>query len=121
MSSNQSYVHGASDKQLIGQTIGRFFDDACARHAGREALVVRHQNVRLTYAQLKSRVDALACGLMRLGLAPGEPIPNQDYIAGEVSEALSARFGVPASVTFLEKGAIGLKGFIKMQRVVDAE
>lgn len=70
MSSNQSYVHGASEKPLIGQTIGRFFDEACARHAGREALVVRYQNVRFTYAQLKSRVDALACGLMRLGLAP---------------------------------------------------
>ena len=58
---------------------------------------------------------------LEVRLAPDEPIPNQDYIAGEVSEALSARFGVPASVTFLEKGAIGLKGFIKMQRVVDAE
>ena len=42
MSSSASYVHGASDKQLIGQTIGRFFDEACARHAEREALVVRH-------------------------------------------------------------------------------
>ena len=51
MSSTASYVHGASAKQLIGQTIGRFFDEACARHAEREALVVRHQNVRLTYAQ----------------------------------------------------------------------
>jgi hypothetical protein len=30
--SELSYVHGASDKPLIGQTIGRYFDDACARH-----------------------------------------------------------------------------------------
>ncbi|ENO88222.1 AMP-binding protein [Thauera linaloolentis] len=74
MNSTASYVHGASGKQLIGQTIGRFFDEACARHAEREALVVRHQNLRLTYAQLRSRVDALACGLMRLGLKPGERI-----------------------------------------------
>ena len=69
-----SYVHGASEKRLIGQTIGRFFDAACARHAAREALVVRHQNVRLTYAALKQRVDALACSLMRLGLKRGERI-----------------------------------------------
>ncbi|HAG75400.1 MAG TPA: AMP-binding protein, partial [Thauera sp.] len=68
MSSTASYVHGASEKQLIGQTIGRFFDEACASHAEREALIVRHQDVRLTYAQLKLKVDALACGLMRLGL-----------------------------------------------------
>jgi fatty-acyl-CoA synthase len=39
-----------------------------------EALVVRHQNVRLSYAELRLKVDALACGLRRLGLAPGERI-----------------------------------------------
>ncbi|NMG27307.1 AMP-binding protein [Aromatoleum evansii] len=69
-----SYVHGASEKRLIGQTIGCFFDEACARHAAREALVVHHQNVRLTYAALKQRVDALACSLMRLGLKRGERV-----------------------------------------------
>ncbi|HHW62370.1 MAG TPA: AMP-binding protein [Rhodocyclaceae bacterium] len=96
MSSNQSYVHGASDKQLIGQTIGRFFDEACARHAEREALVVRHQNVRLTYAQLKSRVDALACGLMRLGLAPGERIGiwSQNTMEWALTQFASAKAGL---------------------------
>ena len=94
--STQSYVHGASDKQLIGQTIGRFFDDACARHAEREALVVRHQNVRLTYAQLKSRVDALACGLMRLGLAPGERIGiwSQNNMEWALTQFASAKAGL---------------------------
>ena len=94
--STQSYVHGASDKQLIGQTIGRFFDEACARHAEREALVVRHQNVRLTYAQLKSRVDALACGLMRLGLAPGERIGiwSQNNMEWALTQFASAKAGL---------------------------
>ena len=69
-----SYVCGASAQGLIGETIGRYFDAACARYAAREALVVRHQNLRLSYAQLRERVDALACGLMRLGLAAGERI-----------------------------------------------
>ena len=94
--STQSYVHGASDKQLIGQTIGRFFDEACARHAEREALVVRHQNVRLTYAQLKSRVDALACGLMRLGLEPGERIGiwSQNNMEWALTQFASAKAGL---------------------------
>ena len=94
--STQSYVHGASDKQLIGQTIGRFFDEACARHAEREALVVRHQGVRLTYAQLKSRVDALACGLMRLGLAPGERIGiwSQNNMEWALTQFASAKAGL---------------------------
>ena len=74
MSNALSYVHGASDKPLIGQTIGRYFDEACARHAGQDALVVRHQNVRLTYAELRLKVDALACGLRRLGLEPGDRV-----------------------------------------------
>ena len=96
MSSSQSYVHGASDKQLIGQTIGRFFDEACARHAEREALVVRHQNVRLTYAQLKSRVDALACGLMRLGLEPGDRIGiwSQNNMEWALTQFASAKAGL---------------------------
>ncbi|QRM18286.1 AMP-binding protein [Dechloromonas sp. TW-R-39-2] len=70
----QSYVHGASNQPLIGQTIGAYFDEVCARFAEREALVVRHQNVRMTYATLKETVDNLACGLRRLGLKPGERI-----------------------------------------------
>ncbi|MCK6407945.1 MAG: AMP-binding protein [Thauera sp.] len=96
MSDTQSYVHGASAKPLIGQTIGRFFDEACARHAEREALVVRHQGVRLSYAQLKSKVDALACGLMRLGLAPGERIGiwSQNTLEWTLTQFATAKAGL---------------------------
>jgi fatty-acyl-CoA synthase len=72
--SQPSYVHGASSQSLIGQTIGQYFDAACERHASREALVVVHQEVRLSYGQLRQRVDALACGLARLGLQRGDRI-----------------------------------------------
>jgi fatty-acyl-CoA synthase len=69
-----SYVHGASDQPLIGKTIGQFFDDACAKWATRSALVVRHQNVRLNYAELREAVDNLAAGLLTLDLNPGDRI-----------------------------------------------
>ena len=69
-----SYVHGASPTALIGDTIGAHFDRMAAKHASREALVVRHQGVRWSWAELKRRVDNLACALRRLGLAPGERI-----------------------------------------------
>ena len=69
-----SYVHGASDQPLIGKTIGQFFDDACAKWATRPALVVRHQNVRLSYAELREAVDKLAAGLLTLELNPGDRI-----------------------------------------------
>jgi fatty-acyl-CoA synthase len=69
-----SYVHGANDQPLIGKTIGQFFDDACAKWATRSALVVRHQNVRLSYAELREAVDNLAAGLLTLDLNPGDRI-----------------------------------------------
>ncbi|CAM5331400.1 AMP-binding protein [Thauera mechernichensis] len=96
MSSTASYVHGASEKQLIGQTIGRFFDEACASHAEREALIVRHQDVRLTYAQLKLKVDALACGLMRLGLEPGDRIGiwSQNNMEWALTQFATAKAGL---------------------------
>ena len=69
-----SYVSGASSKPLIGQTIGRLFDAVCAAHPEQLALVARHQGIRWTYADLKRRVDALAAGLLCLGLSTGDRI-----------------------------------------------
>jgi len=69
-----SYVHGASETPLIGETIGRFFDGAAERWGERTALVVRHQNVRFTYRELLARVDRWAAGLLGLGLRPGDRV-----------------------------------------------
>jgi fatty-acyl-CoA synthase len=69
-----SYDHGTSGARLIGETIGNHFDRAVARHADREALVVRHQGVRWTWSELRHRVDMLAAGLLRAGLEPGDRI-----------------------------------------------
>lgn len=74
MKTSLSYVHGASVVPLIGQTIGQHFDAVAERFAQREALIVRHQGVRWTYAQLAEKVEALACGLLRLGLLKGDRI-----------------------------------------------
>ncbi len=91
-----SYVHGASDKALIGQTIGHYFDEACAEHAEREALVVGYQGVRLSYQQLKRKVDALACGLIRLGLEPGDRIGiwSQNNMEWALTQFATAKAGL---------------------------
>jgi fatty-acyl-CoA synthase len=70
----QSYVHGASDAPLIGDTIGQHFDLAAARWADRDALVVRHQGIKWSWSELRARVDDLAAGLIALGLEPGSRI-----------------------------------------------
>ena len=70
----QSYVHGTSDKALIGDTIGAHFDKIVARWPDRDALVVRHQDIRWTYGEFKRRVDALSNGLIERGLEPGDRV-----------------------------------------------
>jgi fatty-acyl-CoA synthase len=69
-----SYVHGASDRQFIGDTIGAHFDRIVERFGERDALVVRHQQIRWTYRELKERVDVFAAGLLALGLKRGDRI-----------------------------------------------
>src|ERR1700733_11755643 len=70
----QSYVNGASEVPLIGETIGQFFDTVGDKHADLPALIVRHQKVRLSYGELRNEVDKLAAGLLTLGLQPGDRI-----------------------------------------------
>jgi fatty-acyl-CoA synthase len=71
---DQSYVHGASAMPLIGQTIGQNFDAAVTKWRDEDALVVLHQNIRWTYAELQLEVDNFAAGLLSLGLEPGDRI-----------------------------------------------
>ena len=70
----RSYASGVSGKPLIGETIGENLERAVARFGDREALVVRHQDVRLTYAELDTHVNALARGLLGAGLAKGDRV-----------------------------------------------
>lgn len=70
----QSYASGTSDVPLIGATIGAQFDTAVARWGARDALIVRQQDIRWSWVDLKERVDAFAAGLMDLGLDPGSRI-----------------------------------------------
>ena len=70
----QSYVHGASAIPLLGDTIGVHFDQAVRRWPNAAALVVRHQNIRWTYSELQREVDAVAAGLLALGLEPGDRV-----------------------------------------------
>jgi len=74
MSKTNSYVCGTSDQPLIYQTIGDAFDEAVERWADKEAIVVRHQDIRWTYRQLAEAVDAFAAGLLALDLEPGDRV-----------------------------------------------
>lgn len=74
MKYTQSYTSGISDTPLIGMTIGDLFDQTVAQYPDNEALIVRHQNIRYTYSQLKEQVDQCARGLLAMGLQKGDRI-----------------------------------------------
>ncbi|HXJ64416.1 MAG TPA: AMP-binding protein [Actinomycetota bacterium] len=69
-----SYVHGATDVPLLGETIGRHFDRIALAHPDSEALVSRHQGVRFTYGELHAEVQRVARGLMALGVDKGDRV-----------------------------------------------
>jgi fatty-acyl-CoA synthase len=69
-----SYVCGTADAPLLGETIGQSLDLAVRRWGDREALVSPSHDVRWTWREFAGRVDALASGLLALGLESGARI-----------------------------------------------
>lgn len=65
---------GPTEPPLLGGTIGAALDRAAERWPDGLALVSRHQDIRLTWAELKAEVDRVACGLVAQGLEPGERV-----------------------------------------------
>ena len=70
----KSYYCGASTTQIIYETIGGFFDRVAEKYPDSQALILRHQGVEWTYAELQRRVDQLAAGLLTLGIVPGDRV-----------------------------------------------
>ena len=69
-----SHATGRIDTPLIEETIGQHFGVMARRFPSLEALVFRHQGVRLTYAELDSQTDRLASALLRTNLQPGDRV-----------------------------------------------
>ena len=70
----QSYMTGEGTGQLLYETIGAVFDRIVDAHPDDPALVVRHQDIRWTWRELRERVDRLATGLIELGIEPGDRV-----------------------------------------------
>ena len=69
-----SYVCGTSERPLLYQTVGDTLRIAAERWPEREALVVRHQRLRLSWRELDARVDQLARAFLAYGLQPGDRV-----------------------------------------------
>lgn len=68
----KAHVTGRTDEPLIERTIPALLADTVTRFRDREAVVFRAQGIRWTWGEFAARVDALAGGMMRLGLARGD-------------------------------------------------
>ncbi|WP_066272862.1 AMP-binding protein [Hydrogenophaga palleronii] len=69
-----SHAAGAHQPPLLDSTIGAALAGAAQRWGEREALVIPQQGVRWTWAELLERTDALAAGLLALGLQRGDRV-----------------------------------------------
>ncbi|MCW4461993.1 AMP-binding protein [Sphingomonas sp. BT-65] len=69
-----SHVCGADAPPLLEHTIGEALVRAAAQWGDRNALVSVAQGIRWSFAESLARADALAGGLLALGLKPGERI-----------------------------------------------
>lgn len=71
---HQSYVSGASEKPLLGITIGDMLNLSTEQYPERLAFVGVHQNVRWTYAELLKNVDDCARALMSIDIQKGDRV-----------------------------------------------
>ena len=90
-----SYVHGACDVPLIGETIGDLFDRVTEKMPDNEALVSCHQGLRYTYRQLQAACDLLARGLMACGIQKGERVGiwSPNYAEWVITQFATAKIG----------------------------
>lgn len=69
-----SLVRGSGQPALLEKTVGQLLTEKAAQFPEVDALIVDHQGIHWTYAELESRANRVACGFLRLGLRPGDRI-----------------------------------------------
>ena len=70
----RSYVVGENTPPLRYTTVPDTFRETVSRHGPRDAVVLPQERRTLSYHDLDREVDALACGLLALGLEKGDRI-----------------------------------------------
>src|SRR5258708_33943187 len=69
-----SYVHGASDVPLLGETIFQNLRRTASRFGDHEALVAAPQGRRTTYRRLVEECEGVARGLLARGVRNGDRV-----------------------------------------------
>ncbi len=69
-----SLASGSTDIALIEETIDANFQRTVKLWGDRDAIVVRHQNIRWTYKELDARIEEVARGLIAAGIEHGDRV-----------------------------------------------
>ena len=69
----KSYACGA-EVPLLEKTIGEVLSDSVKRNPSGDAVVSCHQNLRLSYSELKEKAECTARGLWGMGVRPGDRV-----------------------------------------------
>jgi fatty-acyl-CoA synthase len=87
---------GRTDLPLLDETIGAALDRAVATWPERDALIVRHQDLRLSWSELADEVDRVARGLLRRGARPGDRLGvwSPNHAEWVLTQLATARIGV---------------------------
>ena len=90
-----SYVCGPSTPTLMGRCIGQILDDTADQYPERDALVVKHENRRFTYRQLKTEIELAARSFLSLGIKKGDRIGIWSTNSSEwvITQFASAKIG----------------------------
>jgi non-ribosomal peptide synthetase component F len=67
-----AFAKGPNNPPLLDMTIPQHFKSIVQDHGDRTAVISRHQNRRLTYQELDLESDAVARGLLGLGVRRGD-------------------------------------------------
>jgi fatty-acyl-CoA synthase len=70
----KSYISGTSEKALLGYTVGELFDKIAAKYAEKDALVVKHQDIRWSYREFREIVNQCAFALLESGIERGDRV-----------------------------------------------
>ncbi|NNG43769.1 AMP-binding protein [Pseudoalteromonas sp. NEC-BIFX-2020_002] len=69
-----SQYRGSQPPDLIESTIGNYFDSIVDNNPEHLAIVVHHQNIRLSYREYQQKINQLAMGLLSIGVKPGDRV-----------------------------------------------
>jgi len=86
---------GPRDVPLLEQTIPQNLASTVEEQAGRDALIVCHQDIRWTYEEFANHVRGLACGLLSLGVNKGDRVGlwSPNYAEWTLTQYATAEIG----------------------------